>query len=307
MRDEICFRAGPHATAQIIQCHQGLKQLRRIIFRAFHRQHGGQIVNRHHIQHRIRRHPQRRRVPCGGPIINRHRVVITVRITGHIANRRQLPCRAQRLLRHKNRSAGPRKNTVQKQIMRQNFRERPARGGLCHIPFGHITAHRRQQICRPGAHTAQRPDHNRRGARRAQRIQLRAKICQQRLFATINPNRAANFATLLRRPALERHRRPGITGPIAKSGHTTPGLIHQIFKVIQCAATSLKTLEQRNTRVLSFESMAKHDVAMRQRRAVFWQLFKAEDNGVLGGLRPAVLRGNLTACGFVTLNPDCTN
>ena len=95
---------------------------------------------------------------------------------------------------------------------------------------------------------------------------------------------------MLCRPAFKTDCRAGIAGPIPKGRQPAAGVIHQIFQIIQCTATGLKTPQQRLSTILSLERMAEHNMAVAQGCAVFGKFFKAKDHRVIRGVWPSVFR-----------------
>ena len=94
---ENLFGAAPDTAFHILKGEKRRKKLGRIVLAAFHRQHGGQIVNGHDIKRRwAARHPDDRIIERGGMIIDGYRIERAARITGHIGDDGQAARRSQR-------------------------------------------------------------------------------------------------------------------------------------------------------------------------------------------------------------------
>ena len=139
------------------------------------------------------------------------------------------------------------------------------------------------------------------------RGQFRLEIVEQRRLAGIFRDRAADAATLLRRPALERNGRAREARPVAEGGNPAPGIVDQVFEVIERAATRLEPLQQHPARRLALVGMAEHDVAVGERRAVLGEFLEAEDDGVGRRRGPGILGRDRTACLPVAVDADGAN
>ena len=115
-------------------------------------------------------------------------------------------------------------------------------------------------------------------------------------------NRSGNPAPVLRRPAFQGNRGPGVSGPIAKGGHPPAGFIYQIFKVIQRPAPGDEPVQQNTPCGLALVGMAEHDVAVRQRRAILGQFLQTEDDRICRGLGPKIPGDDLAARSPVAVN-----
>ena len=183
--------------------------------------------------------------------------------------------------------------------MGKNLGERPAALGLGHVPFGDRQADLLAKLGRARANPAQRADDQN---VRPTGTNFFSDMGNQSVRVRKGRNRRGDPAFRLCRPAESRHSRACKPCPVAECRDTASAVVGQILQIVERPAACVEPVQKHLARRLALVGMAKHDVAVRQGRAVVGKLFEAKDDRVLRRGSPASFRCDRGPCCAVAVD-----